>query len=438
MKVLAIIGTRPEAIKMASVVHALRAEPDLEVEVCVTGQHREMVDGMLELFGIRPDFDLNVMRPSQSLTTVTTAVLEGLEPILRDHKPDWMLVQGDTTTVMAATMAAFYAKVAVGHVEAGLRTFDKYSPFPEEINRRVASVVADLHFAPTDWSAENLRREGVPDSNIFVTGNTVIDALQRIGQLDWDPAGSQLEDVPFEDKRIILVTAHRSENHGEGMREIAWGVRDVAERFADAHVVYPVHLNPRARAAAYTILSDVENITLCDPLEYHPLVWLLHRCHLVITDSGGLQEEASAAGCPVLVLRDHTERPEGVQAGVAKLIGADRRLLADEATRLLADEQIYRSMSTKPCPYGDGTAGVQIAKVLGDEARTAALPREHVYEQPVPAHPLDALLRSDEPHSGSVVDDVAREATADLSPEQSAMVRERLRRSLDAKLSQAS
>lgn len=419
--VLAVIGTRPEAIKMAPVVHALNAHPKLSVRVCATGQHREMLDSMLGLFGIEPDFDLDVMRPGQTLTGVTQAVLEGMEPILRDRRPDWVLVQGDTTTVMAATMAAFYEKISVGHVEAGLRTFDKYSPFPEEINRRVAGVVADLHFAPTQWAAENLRREGVPDERIFVTGNTVIDSLRQVGSRDWDPAGSELEGVPFGERRIVLATAHRSENHGGGMREIALGLCDVARSHPDVHIVYPVHLNPRAREAAYEVLGDVSNVSLTGPLDYQPLVWLLHRAHLVITDSGGIQEEAAALGKPVLVLRETTERPEGVDAGIARLIGARREALVRNARRLLDDELEYQAMASTPCPYGDGTAGRQIAELL--EARHAAgCSKDHIYEQVVPAHPLDSLV-----HSAAPIEWL-RDATADIPQEYADVVMKRFAR----------
>jgi len=393
IKVLTIIGTRPEAIKLAPVVHELERHPaDFESKVIATGQHREMLDPMLDLFGIRPDYDLNVMRPRQTLTGVTNAVLGGLDPIFAEEQPDWVLVQGDTTTVMAASMAAFFHKTSVGHVEAGLRTFDKYSPFPEEINRRMAGVLADLHFAPTPWAFANLLREGVVADNVHMTGNTVIDALHHVGEMDFDVADTPLADIP-DDKRLVLVTAHRNENFGEGMEQIASGLRELAMRHQDdIHVVYPVHLNPRAREPAFAHLGGLPNVSLLDPLEYQPLVWLLHRAHLVLTDSGGLQEEAAGVGTPVLVLRDTTERPEGVEAGIAKLIGPDRNAIVHEADRLLVDAGEYERMADTDCPYGDGRAAEYIVDALAGR-RAARRAEDHIYERPQPEHPLDALLR---------------------------------------------
>jgi UDP-N-acetylglucosamine 2-epimerase (non-hydrolysing) len=361
IKVLSVFGTRPEAIKMAPVVQELAKHPDRFISrVCVTAQHRQMLDQVLDLFGIVPDHDLDVMQPNQSLTNVTVAVLTGLEPVLRDEKPDWVLVQGDTTTVMAASLAAFYQGIRVGHVEAGLRTHDKRQPFPEEINRRVAGVVADLHFAPTTWAADNLRREGVPDDRIHVTGNTVIDAIRQVAALPFDPAGTGLADLPISDKRVILVTAHRRENFGPGMEEICAGLKMLAERHDDAHLVYPVHLNPNVQEPVYRILGGVPNITLLPPLDYRPMVWLLKQSYFVITDSGGLQEEAPGLGKPVLVMRETTERPEGVDAGVVKLVGPNRDALVEWGERLLSDASFYRQMAQAVNPYGDGRAAGRI------------------------------------------------------------------------------
>lgn len=392
MKVMTVIGTRPEAIKMARVIRELDAHPAVDARVCVTGQHREMLDPMLDLFEIESDHDLAVMRPGQTLTDTTQAVLGGMGEVLEEERPDWVLVQGDTTTVMATSLAAFYQRINVGHVEAGLRTFDKYAPFPEEVNRRIAGVVADLHFAPTEWAASNLRREGVPESRIHVTGNTVIDSLLHVGGLDFDPAGTPLEALPLDGRRLALVTAHRSENFGDGMDEICLGLKTIAQRHPELHLAYPVHLNPKARWAAYAHLDGLPNVTLLPPLDYQPLVWLLKRAHIVITDSGGLQEEAAGIGKPVLVLRDTTERPEGVEAGIAQLVGANQDSIVSCTTRLLEDEHFYRDTASVPCPYGDGTASLRIVDRLVrrlDEGRDS----EHIYEQPRPEHPLDALLR---------------------------------------------
>jgi len=391
-RVLLVIGTRPEAIKLAPVVHQLQRRPlEFECRVLVTGQHRELLQPMLDLFGVVPDYDLQIMRPRQSLTDVTSAVMEGVGPILEHERPDWVVVQGDTTTVMAASLAAFYRKIPVAHVEAGLRTFDKYSPFPEELNRRIAGVVADLHFVPTPWAFSNLLREGVPGDRILLTGNTGIDALRSTARLDFDLEATPLKDLPL-DRRLVLVTAHRNENLGAGMERIAAGVGQLARRFDDVHVVYPLHLNPRARDAAFRHLDDMANVSLLEPLEYRPLVWLLERAHLVITDSGGLQEEAAGVGAPVLILRDTTERPEGVQAGIARLIGTHREAIVREAGRLLDDEAERRRMITSSCPYGDGKAARRIVSALGGSIALHDAD-DHVYEHPQPEHPLDALLR---------------------------------------------
>lgn len=365
IRVLSVFGTRPEAIKMAPVVRELARHPEVfESKVCVTGQHREMLDSVLRLFEVTPDYDLDIMRPGQSLTDVTTAVLRGLEPVLATERPDWVLVQGDTTTVMAASLAAFYQQIKVGHVEAGLRTYDKYQPFPEEINRRIAGIVADLHFAPTEWAAGNLRREGIPEERIVVTGNTVIDAIQYVAGLPFDPAGTTLADLPIGDKRIILVTAHRRENFGRGMEEICAGLREIAETFDDVHLVYPVHPNPNVQVPVYRWLSGISNVSLLPPLDYQPLVWLMQQCAFVITDSGGIQEEAPGLGTQVLVLRETTERPESMGTGASLLIGARSQAIVSEVQRLLLTESSRTQPRARMSPFGDGRSALRIADLL--------------------------------------------------------------------------
>lgn len=363
--VLSVFGTRPEAIKMAPVVKALEAQPDwFRSVVCVTGQHREMLDQVLRLFAIEPDYDLNIMSPNQTLAEVTARVLNQLDPVLEKVHPDWVLVQGDTTTAMAASLSAFYRRIKVGHVEAGLRTLDKYQPFPEEINRRITGVIADMHFAPTMWAADNLRREGVPDNQIAVTGNTVVDAIQDVAARAFEPNGLFPLNFPPPDKRMILVTAHRRENFGEGMIEICSALRSLATERDDIHIVYPVHLNPNVQTPVREMLSGIPDITLLSPLDYQPLVWLMKQCHLVISDSGGIQEEAPGLGKPVLVLRETTERPEGVHAGTVKLVGANRERILDETTLLLDDEDAFARMARAANPYGDGNAAIKIVDSL--------------------------------------------------------------------------
>jgi UDP-N-acetylglucosamine 2-epimerase (non-hydrolysing) len=365
IKVLSIFGTRPEAIKMAPVVRELAKHPDtFQSVVCVTGQHREMLDSVLRLFEITPDYDLQIMRPSQTLTDVTTAVLQGLDPILKEERPDWVLVQGDTTTAMAGSLAAFYHRIPVGHVEAGLRTADKYQPFPEEINRRITGIIADLHFAPTEWAANNLRREGVPDDRIIVTGNTVIDAIQDVANRPFDPNGTFPPDFPPAGKRLILVTAHRRENFGRGMEEICTALRTLATERDDVHIVYPVHLNPNVQEPVYRHLDGLENVTLLPPLDYQPLVWLMKQSYFVISDSGGIQEEAPGLGKPVLVLRETTERPEGVQAGTVELVGAIHPNILFMANQLLNNEYHFGRMAKAVNPYGTGVAAIQISNAL--------------------------------------------------------------------------
>jgi UDP-N-acetylglucosamine 2-epimerase (non-hydrolysing) len=365
LKVLSVFGTRPEAIKMAPVVRELERRKDTFVSrVCVTAQHRRMLDQVLELFEIKPDYDLDIMQEDQSPTQVAAAVLTGLEPILEAERPDWVLVQGDTTTVAAASLAAFHARIKVGHVEAGLRSFDKHQPFPEEVNRRIASVIADLNFAPTERSRQNLIREGTPPDTIRVTGNPVIDALHWAVTLPYEPDGGPLRDIPWE-RRLILVTAHRRENFGKPLENICLALRDITSAYRnDVHVVYPVHPNPNAREPAYRLLGDCPGITLTDPLDYLPLSYLLKRSTLVLTDSGGLQEEAPGLGKPVLVLREVTERPEAVEAGTAHLVGTDRAQIIEWSQRLLDDPSAYEQMSRAVNPFGDGHAADRIVESL--------------------------------------------------------------------------
>jgi len=368
VRVLSIFGTRPEAVKMAPVVHALQAHPDIDSLVCVTAQHREMLDQILSLFDIHPDFDLNLMQPNQSLATLTADIFKGLDPVLKQVNPDWILVQGDTTTVMVAALLAYYNQVKVGHVEAGLRTFDKWQPFPEEVNRRVAGVVADLNFAPTPWSEQNLLKEGVPAWRIVVTGNTVIDALSSIQRrpapLEVSKLLNSLDIAPGR-KRLILVTAHRRENFGQPLENICLALRQLAEQYADdTAIVYPVHLNPNIQEPVYRLLGGIPNIKLLDPLNYLPMVHLMKNAYLVLTDSGGIQEEATASGIPTLVLRNVTERPEGVEAGVLKLVGTDIDMIVKQSIQLLDDKDAYEQMAKAKNPFGDGNAAERIVHAL--------------------------------------------------------------------------
>lgn len=365
LKVLSIFGTRPEAIKMAPVILELARHPEhITNLVCVTAQHRHMLDQVLDLFRIVPDYDLNLMQDTQSPTRVAAAVLSKLEPILTTERPDWVLVQGDTTTVMAASIAAFYAGVKVGHVEAGLRTCDKTQPFPEEGNRRIAGVVADMHFVPTEKARLNLLREHVPAETIIWTGNPVIDALHTVANLPYPLEAGPLADIPWE-KRIILVTAHRRENFGQPLESICEALREIALRYhSSVHIVYPVHMNPHVWKPVHRRLSDTPGITLIPPLDYLPLVHLLKRCHLVLTDSGGLQEEAPSLGKPVLILRNTTERPEVVEAGTAKLVGPVYQCILDETAHLLDDAEAYQQMAQAVNPYGDGQAAQRIVNAL--------------------------------------------------------------------------
>lgn len=365
IKVMTVFGTRPEAIKMAPIVLELQKHPDTIVPVvAVTAQHREMLDQVLNLFHIKPDHDLNIMAAGQTLFDITTRAMMGLDKVLTEEKPDIVLVHGDTTTTFAGALAAYYHQTAVGHVEAGLRTHNKYSPFPEEMNRRLTGCIADLNFAPTSTSEANLLAENVPPESIFVTGNTVIDALHHTVRDDFDFQEGALKDVDFQNKRIILVTTHRRENLGEPMRHVYKALKQLTEEFDDVEVVFPVHKNPKVREVVNEELGGLAKVHLIDPLDYEPFANLMHRAHLILTDSGGVQEEAPALGKPVLVLRDTTERPEAVDAGTVKLIGTDRERVYEEAKKLLTDKAEYSRMAESINPYGDGKAAARIIQAI--------------------------------------------------------------------------
>ncbi|AKN33305.1 UDP-N-acetylglucosamine 2-epimerase [Clostridium carboxidivorans P7] len=361
LKVITIFGTRPEAIKMAPLVKELEKKEQIDTKVCVTAQHREMLDQVLELFDIKPDFDLNIMKTKQSLTGITTRVLEGLEEIFEQEKPDLILVHGDTTTTFAGALAAFYQKIKVGHVEAGLRTYDKYFPFPEEMNRKLTGAVADMHFAPTPGSKMNLLREGVDPNSIFVTGNTVIDAMEFTVDDKYVFKNSELNNIDYNGKKVIMVTAHRRENWGKGIENICYALRDIVNENKDVEIVYLVHLNPVVKNVVYKILGDVDRVHLLAPLDTKETHNLMNRCYMVMTDSGGLQEEAPHLGKPVLVLRNVTERPEAVKAGTVKLVGTDISTIKKEANDLITNCKEYDSMSKAINPYGDGKASQRIS-----------------------------------------------------------------------------
>jgi len=358
-KILCVIGTQPEAIKMAPVVLALQKEPWADVRVLATAQHREMFDQVLGFFAIKPDIDLDIMRPNQALTTLTARLLLKIDDVLKAEMPDVVLVQGDTTTVLAVSLACFYHRIRIGHVEAGLRTWDMQNPFPEEANRVIAAKLARWHFAPTEGSRQNLLRDGVPDSAIIVTGNTVIDALLMTAAKDLE-IGIELDAT----RRLVLVTSHRRENFGEPFRNICRALRALAERNPDIQLLYPVHPNPNVRDVAYELLGSCSNIILCEPLDYAPFVAAMKRAYLIISDSGGVQEEAPALGKPVLVLRDETERPEAVELGVVRLVGPNYDRIVNEAQRLLDDQVAYNEMARGVSPYGDGHGAERIVRTL--------------------------------------------------------------------------
>jgi len=364
MKVMCVFGTRPEAIKMGPVVKAIEATEGMVSIVCVTAQHREMLDQVLEVFEITPDYDLNIMKQQQTLTGITTRAMTGLEAVILEARPDVVLVHGDTTTTFAGALAAFYHKIPVGHVEAGLRTYDVYQPFPEEINRQITSRLASYHFAPTKTAKENLLKEQVDSKRITVTGNTVIDALKSTIDEGHQFSVECLNTLDYKGKKIIAMTAHRRENLGEPLREICQAVLELVENYSDVEVVYAVHLNPLVQKTAEEILGKHPRIHLVAPLNLKDMHNLLARVYLVLTDSGGLQEEVPSLGKPVLVLRDVTERPEGVVAGTLKLVGTNREKIVREAGRLLMDQQAYEKMATATNPYGDGHAAQRIVDWL--------------------------------------------------------------------------
>ncbi|MEE9926773.1 MAG: UDP-N-acetylglucosamine 2-epimerase (non-hydrolyzing) [Microvirgula aerodenitrificans] len=367
-KVMVVFGTRPEAIKMAPVIAELKASGRYDVQVCVTAQHRQMLDQVLELFKIKPEHDLNIMRSGQDLTDVTTAVLHNMRGLLKEAKPQWMLVHGDTTTTFAASLAAYYERIPVAHVEAGLRTGDIYSPWPEEMNRCLTGAITQLHFAPTEWAKQNLLREGAKESAICVTGNTVIDALlEVIARIDADTGLKLLLNSQFpyldRDKKLILVTGHRRENFGSGFEEICCALSEISMR-DDVQIIYPVHMNPNVREPVYRHLGMNKNVYLIDPLDYLPFVFLMSQAHFILTDSGGVQEEAPSLGKPVLVMRDTTERPEAVAAGTVKLVGTNKVTIVEAVEKLLVDEAEYQRMCFSHNPYGDGKASQRIVNCL--------------------------------------------------------------------------
>ena len=365
MKVLSVFGTRPEAIKMAPLVRALQDDPAIDSVLCVTAQHREMLDQVLELFALTPDYDLNIMRPNQTISMITANVLQGLEPVLIRERPDVVLVHGDTSTTFVTALACFYQQIPVGHVEAGLRTGDKYSPFPEEMNRILTAHLSDVHFAPTERNRQNLLRENIAESRIVVTGNTVIDALLQVAGKPYEFEDETLRSLDFEGRKVITVTCHRRENLGEYMANIFSAIAELAREFSDdVEVVYPVHLNPKVRSAADEYLKGIDNVHLIEPLTYQPFVNLMARSYFILTDSGGMQEEAPALGKPVLVVRRETERPEAVEAGTARLAGVEKKTIYEMAKELLTNKQAYEAMARAVNPYGDGHACERIVAAL--------------------------------------------------------------------------
>lgn len=365
IKVMTIFGTRPEAIKMAPLVKELEKNSDkIESIVCVTAQHRQMLDQVLEIFDIKPDYDLNIMKDRQTLVEIVTRSLEGLDKVMKEAKPDIVLVHGDTSTTFVGSLAAFYNQIAVGHVEAGLRTYNKYFPFPEEVNRRITGVIADMHFAPTKRNEKNLLNENVSPEDIFITGNTVIDALNTTVREDYEFKDECLKELDWENKRVIVMTAHRRENLGEPLENICNAVRDIVLKHEDVEVVYPVHLNPVVRETASRILGDLDRVKLIDPVNADELHNAIKRGYLVLTDSGGLQEEAPSLGKPVLVLRNETERPEAIDAGTVKIAGVNRDVIFNMTDELLTDKEEYDKMAKAVNPYGDGKASERIVKAI--------------------------------------------------------------------------
>ena len=364
IKVMTIFGTRPEAIKMGPLVKELEKSEYIESIVCVTAQHREMLDQVLNIFDIKPDFDLNVMKDRQTLNETTSRVLEGLSKVLQKNKPDIVLIHGDTLTTFVGALAAFYQQIKVGHVEAGLRTFDNYSPFPEEMNRKLTGTIANFHFAPTKTNKKNLLNEGIKEEDIFITGNTVIDALKTTVKEDYIFESEELRKLDFNNRRIILVTAHRRENLGQPMENIFNALKEIVETNSDVEFVYPVHMNPVIRELADRVLGSVKRVKLIEPIDVNELHNLMNRCFMVMTDSGGLQEEAPALGKPVLVLRTETERPEAVEAGTVRVAGVEKDRIVELANGLLNDENEYNKMAKAVNPYGDGHASERIVEAI--------------------------------------------------------------------------
>lgn len=367
-RVMTVLGTRPEAIKLAPIIQLIESDSRFASTLVVTAQHREMLDQVLSLFNLKPQEDLDLMTEDQSLAQLTADIFTHLDPLLEKYDPQWVVVQGDTTTAMTAAMAAYYRRIKVAHIEAGLRTWDKWQPFPEEVNRRVISIIADLQFAPTDWAYQNLVRDGVPKVVLKVTGNTIIDALNQVTAL---PMPEEIEKLLSEKgvlsgkKKLVMVTAHRRENFGEPIRNICHALKKLAKESEDEiEIVYPVHLNPHIHGPVYEMLDSIPNVTLLPPLEYLPLVHLLKSSRLILTDSGGIQEEATGLGKPCLVLREVTERPEGIEAGVLKLVGTSTELIVSEAQRLLKDDALFEKIAHAPNPYGDGFAAGRIVTII--------------------------------------------------------------------------
>jgi len=368
IKVMTIFGTRPEAIKMAPLVKELEANSDkIESIVCVTAQHRQMLDQVLEIFDIKPDYDLDIMKERQTLIEIVTRSLEGLDKVMKEAKPDIVLVHGDTSTTFVGSLAAFYNQIAVGHVEAGLRTYNKYFPYPEEINRRITGVIADMHFAPTKRNEDNLLSEKVDPSTIYITGNTVIDALKTTVRSDYEFKDVALRNMNWDTKKVIVMTAHRRENLGEPLRNICYAVKDIVEKYEDVEVVYPVHLNPAVRETVFEILGDCDRVKLIDPVNADELHNAISKGYLVLTDSGGLQEEAPSLGKPVLVLRNETERPEAIDAGTVKIAGVKREDIYNMTEELICNQEAYNKMAKAVNPYGDGLASQRIVKAIIDK-----------------------------------------------------------------------
>lgn len=369
LKIMTVFGTRPEGIKMAPIIKELEKREGIESVVCITAQHRQMLDQVLNLFDIKPDYDLNIFKPGQTLTEITTRALQGLEEVIIKEKPDVLLVQGDTTTVFAGGLAAFYQKVKIGHVEAGLRSGNLYSPYPEEANRKLTGILTDFHFAPTERNRQNLLKEDYPEEKIFITGNTVIDALKYVIKEDYIFDIDLLNKLDYKNKRVILLTCHRGENIGKPMEEIFTAIKDIVEKYEDVELVFPMHLNPRVREIANKILIDNDRIHLIEPLDYEPVANLMSKVHLIVTDSGGLQEEGPTFGKPVLVVREETERPEGIEAGTAKLVGTKYNNVFNEINLLLSNKEEYNKMANAVNPYGDGKASERIVDILVNSER---------------------------------------------------------------------